>query len=388
MCHLWRDVCYRLSVWKGEVATVRLSHTSKKVLHSIRSRGIKKFKVREHKSNLERITRTFDSITSLDLSGCYYTTDEAIERAFSNTRVFSELESFTLNYCYNVTEQGLCVALSKMPRLKILSLKGCKGIRLCLQNVKDCMRASCNNLEYLSVAGCKQLGAEDLAGVLDGVTNLRELDLEDCDHIHDECFQCVRTAGLLQLRTLNLSFCVSISDQGLLAIAKSLPNLTKLRVRSVDNVTSCGISAILQGCPRLKTLDLALCDWLKDDSIEDIVRKVVGNHHHPSVSESRVKNPKRFCGDGALNSLEELDLSCAKISDNGMKLISEHMPRLKHLKIGQCLELTDTSLQHIGANLLNLTTIDAYGCNFSVAAIDVIRCNLPHLNRVNLFMFL
>ena len=307
-----------------------------------------------------------------------------MERAFSSARDFTELESFTLNYCSNLTEQGLCFALSRMPSLKTLSLRGCRQIRFGQENVKECVKASCKNLEYLSIAGCKQMGVEDLSGVLDGMTNLREIDLEDCDHIHDECLQCIATAGLVQLRKLNLSFCVSIFDPGLQAIAGALPNLTKLQLRSVDNVTSNGIAAVLLGCPSLKTLDLAHCDWLTDNSIEDIALRRVAHHHHLG---SRVQSSRRY-GEGALNTLEELDLSCAKISDDGVRLISEHMTGLKHLKIGQCLMLTDASLTHIGSNLVNLVTIDAYGCKFSAVAINNIWDNLPHLKRINLFMFL
>lgn len=309
-----------------------------------------------------------------------------MERAFSSAREFAELENFTLNYCYNLTEQGLCSALSRMPRLKMLSLRGCKQIRFGQESVKECVRASCRNLEYLSVAGCKQMGVEDLSGVLDVMTNLREIDLEDCDHIHDECLQCIATAGMVELRKLNLSFCVSIFDPGLQAIAGTLPNLTKLQLRSVDNVSSYGIAAVLLGCPSLKILDLAHCDWLTDTSIEDIVsRKMAHRHNHPLGS--RTQSSRRY-GEGALNTLEELDLSCAKISDDGVRLISEHMPGLKHLKIGQCLMLTDISLTHIGSNLMNLVTLDAYGCKFSTEAINNIWDSLSHLTRINLFMFL
>ena len=302
-----------------------------------------------------------------------------MEKAFSSAREFTELENLTLNYCSNLTEQGVCFALSRMPNLKKLSLRGCRGIRFCLENAKECVRTSCKNLEFLNIAGCKQMGVEDLAGVLNAMSNLRELNLEDCDHIHDECLQCIASAGLLELRTLNFSFCVSIFDPGLQAIAGSLPNLTKLQLRSVDNVTSHGISAILHKCSKLKTLDLAHCDWLTDNTIDDIVLGRMGQR--PGLRVQKYS-------EGSLNSLEELDLSCAKISDDGVRLISEHMPGLKHLKIGQCLMLTDASLRHIGSNLLNLVTIDAYGCKFSAAAINGIWDNLPHLNRINLFMFL
>ena len=381
MCHLWKNVCYQHSIWKDEVATVCLSYTNKDILHSIRNRGIKKFKIREHKNNLEVITRTLDAISSLDLSGCYYTTDETMEKAFSTAREFTELESLNLNYCSNLTEQGVCFALNKMPNLKRLSLRGCRGIHFCFENVKECVKTSCRNLEVLSIAGCKQMDVEDLTGVLEGMKNLVELDLEDCDHIHDECLQCIATSGLNQLRVLNLSFCVSIFDQGLEAIAGSLPNLSTLLLRSVDNITSLGVSAILQQCSKLKKLDLAHCDWLLDGGIEDMV---IGRMNRPL----RRALSQRRQDEGAVATLEEFDLSCAKVSDDGIRLISEHMPSLKHLKIGQCLKLTDVSLQHIGSNLLNLVTIDAYGCSFSSSAINSIWDTVPNLYRVNLFMFL
>ena len=364
------------------MASIRLSYTSKDVLHSIRYRGIKKFKIREHKSNLELVTGTFHTITSLDLSGCYYTTDEAMSRAFSSCRELTELEHLNLNYCSNITEQGVCSALSKTPNLRKLDLRGCKGVRFCLEKVKECVRSNCKNLERLSIAGCKQMGVEDLTGVLNSMRNLRELDLEDCDHIHDECLLCMSTSNLSQLRVLNLSFCVSIFDQGLEAISGSLPCLEKLMLRSVDNITSLGVSAVVQKCSRLKSLDLAHCDWLSDNSIEDIV---MGRTNRPAARSSATL---RRDEESALSTLEELDLSCAKISDDGIRLISENMPSLRQLKIGQCLRLTDVSLTHIGTNLMNMVTLDAYGCKFTVPAINRIWDTLPHLNRINLFMFL
>ena len=268
-----------------------------------------------------------------------------------------------------------------MPNLRSLSLRGCRGIGFCLKKVKECLKSNCRHLEVLNIAGCKQMGMEGLTGVLNGMQNLTELNLEDCDHIHDECLQCVAMSNLNQLRVLNLSFCVSIFDQGLEYIAGSLPNLTKLQLRSVDNISSLGVSAIIQQCSRLKTLDLAHCDWLTDHSIEDIV---TGRMNRPSKMQSL----RRHEEGAALSTLEELDLSCAKISDNGVRLLSEHMLGLKHLKIGQCLRLTDVSLTHIGSNLVNLVTIDAYGCKFSTPAINGIWDTLSCLSRINLFMFL
>lgn len=359
VCRLWKDTCYRRSVWKGVVPKLRLSRTSEDVLRSIHSRGIRKIRVNEHKNNLERITRTIHMLESLDITGCHYTTDEALRKAFAME--MQGLRELDLSYCICLSDLGLSSALDKCPELESLALQGCLNIYLSTSAKASLKR--CKRLRTLNVAGCKQLNLSSLSGLFeeDGIRELKSLNLRDCDRISDGCLQYIST-HLKSLESLNLSFCISVTDEGLEMISKGLPNLRSLKLQSVDDVSSFGIAHIAEKCTRLMHLDLGFCEWVDDNCLE-------------KIASGRIAE-----------SLEELDLSCAHITDEGIRIVSESLLQLKHLKIGQCLSLTDQSLALIGSSLTKLVTIDFYGCNFSGRAINSIWDTLPNLWLANNFM--
>ena len=359
VCRMWRDTCYRRSVWRGVVAKVRLSRISEDVLHSIHARGIQKVRVKEHKSNLELVTRVFRTLRSLDIGGCHYTSDETIQKAFASE--LSTVTDLDLSFCASITDLGLSNALVKCPALESLCLQGCTAIRL-TDASKTALRG-CSELHSLSLAGCKQLSLQSFGGVFckDSFSNLKHLDLRDCLRICDGCLRHISNY-LHSLESLNLSFCISITDEGLVAIAKGLPRLRTLKLRSIDTISSCSIAQIASRCTSLCHLDIGFCEWVDDDCLEELASGLI------------------------VDSLEELDLSCARVTDQGILKISEAMYQLKHLKIGQCLRLTDQSLAYVGQSLRNLVTIDFYGCRFSGRAINRIWDTLPNLLLANNFM--
>ena len=359
VCRLWRDTCYRRSVWKGVVAEVHLSRVSEGVLHSIHTRGIQKVRVKEHKCNLELVTRVFRTLRSLDVGGCHYTSDETIQKAFASE--VSAVTELDLSFCTSVTDIGLSSALVKCPDLESLRLRGCTAVRL--TGASKMALRGCSKLHTLSLAGCKQLNFQSFGGVFceGNFSNLKHLDLRDCDLICDGCMQHISN-HLQSLESLNLSFCISITDEGLAEVAKGLLHLKTLKLRSIDNISSYSIAQIASGCTSLCHLDIGFCEWVDDECLEEIARGKIRD------------------------SLEELDLSCAHITDHGILKISEALHQLKHLKIGQCLALTDRSLAHVGQKLRSLVTIDCYGCRFSSRAINRIWDTLPNLLLANNFM--
>lgn len=373
VCRLWRDTCYRRSVWRGTTASVQLDSNARveNTLHSIHTRGIRKLRVRSHRNNLDAITRVFRTLQSLDIGGCYYTTDENLTKAFQAPQQMSELKELSVAFCEPITDSSLATALEKCPNLESLNLQGCTNLRLADPLVKRSLR-KCTRLKALNLQGCKQVGARTLADLFateegEGETNqgegewpisLRELSLKDCDSVCDTCLQHL-CPYLTSLETLDLSFCISVSDRSLMAVADNLHLLQHLYLRAVDHICCDGIRHVASKCTKLKSLDLGFCEKIFDDCLE-------------VISESPLTN-----------SLEVLDVSCAKITDEGILALSQSLQRLKHLKIGQCDSLTDASLLHISGFLSKLVTIDVYGCGFSCRAISSIWDTLPDLERVD-----
>ena len=302
----------------------------------------------------------------LDVSGCQYTTDEMITSVFLESKEsWSELKTLSLNYCNKITEDGLNTVLKKTPNLRTLNVKGCSSIKFTEITSSDESNSDlCEKLEHLSIAGCKSLSSCDLTSFFKttGAKHLKSLDMQDCDHMCDCSIEVISNMKLEHLEYLNLNFCVSITDKGLQAIADGLPSLKTLLLQSVDNITSQGISQIVRKCSKLTSLDLSHCCWVDNQTMERL---------------SQARTP---------SCLAELDISCANITDKGVKTIAENLHRLKHLRVGQCLKLSDVSLMYIGYHMTSLESIDIYGCGFSCRAINSIWDTLPALEKVNLTM--
>ena len=357
VCRLWRDTCYRRSVWKGSVARLSLSRNSDSILHSVQTRGVRKVRLRDHRCDVERVTRIFASLQHLDISGCYYTNDETLQRAFWCK--LPELNCLDLSYCSVVTDAGVSNAVEKCSNLRSLSLRGCPNVRL-NNGLKRALK-QCSTLNTLNLSGCKQLFYPNLLGLFgeDGVQTLEELNLRDCDHICNLCLKYISSSLASSLKSLDLSFCISMTDQGLEAVASGLSCLEVLKLQSVDNITSRGIEHVASKCSRLKLLDIGFCDWVRDECLEQISRGKVAN------------------------SLQELNIKCTHVSDEGIRAISESLHQLRCLVIGQCTLLTDKSVEHVKTNLLELMSIDCYGCCFSRDAIISLQKALPNLLQAN-----
>lgn len=360
VCRLWKEACYRRSVWKREVANIRLTFTSEDAIHSIRCRGIRKIRVKEHGNNLEKLIRGYSTLQCFSIKGCYYTSDDTLVRAFGETsNQTSELKELDLSFCTRITDVGFHCALSS--NLTSLSLKACTNIRF-TDSTRETLK-KCRHLEELDLAGCKQVKFSSLSGIFgeDGIHNLKTLNLQDCDHICDMCLKYVSETQP-NLESLNLSFCISVSDDGMSDIAKNLSNLTTLHLRAMDNVTSRGLSHIANSSISLRKLDVAFCEWFDDGCMQ-------------KMASGRTSQ-----------TLEDLDLSCNPVTDAGTKAMAESMLRLRHLKIGQCKRLSNASLSHIAAHLTNLKSIDTYGCNFSSIALSQLRSTLRYLTTINIFI--
>jgi hypothetical protein len=71
--------------------------------------------------------------------------------------------------------------------------------------------------------------------------------------------------------------------------------------------------------------------------------------------------------------------TCA-ITDEGMVKLAKNMGQLQELHIGQCVKLSDLSLEAMGASMKELTSVDLYGCpQISQAAQEKMKKQLPNV---------
>ncbi|OQR67677.1 fbxl14-like, partial [Tropilaelaps mercedesae] len=339
VCTAWRDAAYHKSVWKGVEAKLHLRRANPSLFPSLVRRGIKRVQVLSLRRSLRDVVQGVPNLESLNMSGCYNLTDNWVNQAFpSDVTALATLTSLNLSMCKQITDSSLGKIAQQLHNLETLELGGCSNItnmglllvawglkKLKNLNLRSCRNISDDGLGHLAGSSKEQTN---------GVTSLEVLSLQDCQKLTDDSLAHI-AAGLTNLRSINLSFCASVTDSGMKQLAK-MPHLRELNLRTCDNISDMGMAYLAEGGSQVSTLDVSFCDKIGDQGLVHV------SH--------------------GLGHLRSLSLNACPISDDGLRRLSKALVHLQTLNIGQCVRITDVGLAAIAEGLQHLECIDLYGC--------------------------
>lgn len=359
VCTTWRDAAYSKSVWKGVEARLHLRQKSNNLFTSLQRRGIKKVQVLSIRRTVKDVIIGISNLETLNLSGCYSITDANLCHAFNQD--LPNLKVLNLSLCKQITDTSLNRIAYHLKNLEILELGGCTN----LTNASlSAIAYELKKLQRLNLRSCWQIndqGISLLAGLnnvnttTDTKLSLKHLGLQDCQRLTDEALKFL-SQGLPTIETINLSFCVSVTDTGLKYLAR-MRNLKELDLRSCDNISDIGMAYLTEGGCTVTSLDVSFCDKIGDQAL---------NHLSQGLFHMR-----------------SLSLNHCQISDDGLIRIAKNLVDLETLNIGQCSKVTDKGLQTLAEYLHNLHSIDLYGCTqLSPEGLNAI-AKLPKLAKVN-----
>jgi len=358
VCTAWRDAAYYRSVWRGVEARLHLRKQAPALFASLVRRGVKKVQVLSLRRGLSDVLKGVPNLEALNLSGCYNITDSGITNAFCQE--YPSLIELNLSLCKQVTDTSLSRIAQFLKNLEHLELGGCcnitnTGLLLIAWGLKKLKRLDLRSCWHVS-----DLGIAHLAGLnretADGNLALEHLSLQDCQRLSDEALRHV-SLGLTTLKSINLSFCVCITDSGVKHLAR-MSSLRELNLRSCDNISDIGMAYLAEGGSRITSLDVSFCDKIGDQALVHISQ--------------------------GLFNLKSLSLSACQISDEGICRIAKTLHDLETLNIGQCSRLTDRGLHTVAESMKNLKCIDLYGCTkITTSGLERIM-KLPQLSTLNL----
>ncbi|XP_065200656.1 F-box/LRR-repeat protein 14-like [Planococcus citri] len=336
VCTAWREASYHQSVWRGVEAKLHLRRPNPTLVNSLTSRGIKRVQILSLKKSFREITQGIGNLTSLNLSGCFNVRDDNLHQAFASS--IPTLLNLDLSLCKQITDKSVLKIVQSLENLENLELGGCS-------NVTDSGLLAIANglkrLKSLNLRSCWNVsdqGIRLIAGQTDkktGNLTLERLGLQDCQHLSDEALKCI-SIGLTSITSINLSFCINISDVGLKYLAK-IPSLRELNLSSCDNVSDAGVAYLAEAGSPITSLDVSFCDKVTDQSLDYISR--------------------------GLFNLRCLSLTACPVSDEGICKLAKALSDLEVLNIGQCTRITDQSLFAISESFKNLKCVDLYGCS-------------------------
>lgn len=368
----WRDAAYKKSVWKGLTATLHVDKSNqylpnlKDLTPSLVNRGIKHIQVLSlrERSSPRDLVKGIPNLESLNLSGCFNLSDNMFEGTIHKD--VPSLTSLNLSNCKEITNSSLVTIAIRCKNLETLDLSGCTKIN----NDGLANLATLPKLRHLNLRSCRQIsdvGIGHLCGISEvssrpppAASSLESLSLQDCQKLSDESLNYI-CKGLPNLKKINLSFCVSIGETGLKSLA-NLASLEDINLRSCDNIGDMGISQYLsEATSKLEKLDVSFCSGVTDATL------------------------RHLAGSNIAASLQSLALTTCAITDDGLTKVAKKLTKLRELQTGQCVNISDLSLEAIGQNMKELTLIDLYGClRLSEAALKKLRTQLPKLTKLNL----
>ncbi|KAG8367960.1 hypothetical protein BUALT_Bualt16G0127000 [Buddleja alternifolia] len=194
--------------------------------------------VRVSDLGIRNLVKNCKLVIDLNLSGCKNVTDESLKLIAEN---YQGLQLLNLTRCIKLTDRGLETILFKCSSLQSLNLYA---------------------LSSFTDAAYKKMSL---------LIHLQFLDLCGAQNLSDEGVSCI--ANCKNLVSLNLTWCVRVTDQGVVAIAQGCRYLEFLSLFGIVGVTDKSLEALSSFCSNtITTLDVNGCIGIKRRSREQLLQ--------------------------------------------------------------------------------------------------------------------
>eukprot|EP01114_Cavostelium_apophysatum_P008637 TRINITY_DN2126_c0_g1_i1.p1 TRINITY_DN2126_c0_g1~~TRINITY_DN2126_c0_g1_i1.p1 ORF type:complete len:1679 (-),score=453.03 TRINITY_DN2126_c0_g1_i1:53-5089(-) len=325
------------------------------------------------------------SIISLDLSNYRQITSAACGTVANLCR---SLRRLNLSGCTPLTSADLAMIAKMSPRLEELDLETCPF----LDNAAlQALASHCPALVSLNLSDCPKVTDKGLEELLVTCKNLRFLNVSKCSQLTGSAFQIIGE----QLEGLDVSGCVSLSEQAIMTLARKCPKLRRIKV-SGKAATANALCAIATSCRSLESAELADCDAVTDIAVQTLVRECpkltsVAFNCCKSITDDAFQD----IADGKLPNLVHLDLTrCLSLNSQTLVRIAKKCPMLESICLASCEELSSEALVAV-AGCRHLRNVNLSGCknvtdevvsafteNKSLSAFPLQKLNLFNCNKI------
>lgn len=233
---------------------------------------------------------TIKNIEILNLNGCQKISDAGIEFITCNC---PKLKIFSIYWNIRVSDLGIRNLVNNCKFMIDLNLSGCKNVTdesleliaenyqgLQLLNLTRCVKLTDKGLQMVLVncSSLESLNLYALSSFTDAaykkislLTHLQFLDLCGAQNLSDDGLSCI--AKCKDLSLLNLTWCVRVTDEGVIAIAEGCRSLEFLSLFGIVGVTDKSLEALSRGCSgTITTLDVNGCIGIKRRSHDQLLQ--------------------------------------------------------------------------------------------------------------------
>ncbi|XP_043084157.1 F-box/LRR-repeat protein 20 isoform X3 [Puntigrus tetrazona] len=338
--------------------------------------------------SMEILCKQQNGLRTLDLRACTELTSRTVLAVATELK---ELRSLSLSQDWKITDKGLA-ELMTLPSLRSLDLSECLHV-----SGADLVKGLSSpqpgaQLDTLSLRNCTYIRDTVMFSLTQLLScNLRQLDLTSCVCLTDLSIRAIATY-LPALTVLRLGWCKEISDWGLLGMVEPTKDCEprdkeeKPRLVTEEDLGAFREhqeGASLLALRALQELDLSACSKLTDTSITQVLHfpdlQRLSLSMLPEISDDSLVSVAHHC-----RSLTSLALShCPQISDQGMARALPLLHRLQHLFLACCDAVTNETLSIIALHCDRLRTLDVSMCkDITVHQVDLLQSRLPFLEKV------
>ncbi|CAB3244604.1 unnamed protein product [Arctia plantaginis] len=255
--------------------------TDSSLVHLVKSECIESLTV----ANNTHVTGLFltgsnpEKLSSLAFYNCYSLQGTVLSAAMDSLPMLTSLK---LDVCPHTMWKIIPLILSKLPKLEELSLSEYISVEICFS--PQCNDAFCDalatlsELKILNVSRNIYITNAVLKRVAQCCPKLESLNISSCNSrkifphpgVGDEGVSAV-CRGCRWLGALDVSYLGSLTDAGLRAAA-GLTRLSRLTARGNPALSAAPLAAALAACPLLQEVDVCGCDGVSEEVVVAAVR--------------------------------------------------------------------------------------------------------------------
>lgn len=232
----------------------------------------------------------------------------------------------------------------------------------------------------IDITNCNLMTNTAIQSVVQTLPQIRDINMTLLANLSDLAFSAIPlgsnssalqlpSASLIshrfdQLRVLNLTSCVLITDETLARIIPAAPRLRNLTLTKCDRITDVGASVIKLLGKHLHYLHLGHCSKLTDRAIATLAQHCTRIRYLDLACCSKLTDAAVFAM-AQLPKLRRIGLvKCSNITDHGIyaMLVSQIVPQtLERVHLSYCVHLSDTAVSALVSQCSKLTHLSVTG---------------------------
>lgn len=265
VCHLWAKASEDPLLWRNVVFVLftKSEAFSDYLLDSIKRRRVQHVSMRHTVTSSQVVQvckRLAENLSTLSVQGCRCVNVTLIELVL---KCCTGLTSINVGRCRQLDVSKKTLWFEKyrgsFKSVTALDISCCKGLSdWTLSQIPEYL----TKLETLSISGCKEVSLRTWTTLAVKLTSLRNLDISRSD-ISDDMILHFSQVSSLYLKSINLSACKLLTDNGVVSLVKNQTGLLSLKLSCLD-ITNTSVLAIGKYLAELKSLDLNSCRQVTD----------------------------------------------------------------------------------------------------------------------------